>query len=69
MGQLLLRSMDRAGELYDSMVLRGYHGHFHYAPVGPFTGWDGVYLALCLGAFALARLVDVTGWLGGLLVR
>lgn len=69
LGQLLLRSMDRAGELYDSMVLRGYHGHFHYAPVGPFTGWDGVYLALCLGSFALVRLVDVTGWLGGLLVR
>ena len=69
LGQLLLRSMDRARELYDSMVLRGYHGHFHYAPVGPFTGWDGLYLALCLGAFALVRLVDVTGWLGGLLVR
>lgn len=69
LGQLLLRSMDRARELYDSMVLRGYHGHFHYAPVGPFTGWDGLYLALCLGAFALARLVDVTDWLGGLLVR
>lgn len=69
LGQLLLRSMDRARELYDSMVLRGYHGHFHYAPVGAFTAGDGGYLAACLGAFLLLRLVDVTGWLGGLLVR
>ena len=28
LGQLLLRSMDRAQELYASMLLRGYHQHF-----------------------------------------
>lgn len=28
-GQLLLRSMDRAQTVYDSMVLRGYNGEFH----------------------------------------
>lgn len=28
-GQLLLRSMDRAQTVYDSMVLRGYNGNFH----------------------------------------
>lgn len=28
-GQLLLRSMDRAETVYDSMVLRGYNGEFH----------------------------------------
>ena len=31
LGQLLLRSMDRAEELYASMQLRGFHGEFHYA--------------------------------------
>ena len=30
LGQLLLRSMDRAQELYASMQLRGFHDHFHY---------------------------------------
>ncbi len=29
LGQLLLRSMDRAEELYSSMLLRGYHGEFY----------------------------------------
>lgn len=30
LGQLLLRSMDRAGTVYDSMTLRGYTGEFNY---------------------------------------
>jgi len=31
LGQLLLRSMDRAQGLYDSMQLRGFHGEFYYS--------------------------------------
>ena len=31
LGQLLLRSMDRASTLYDSMCLRGFYGEFYYA--------------------------------------
>ena len=31
LGQLLLRSMDRAEELYGSMQLRGFRGEYHYA--------------------------------------
>ena len=40
LGQLLLRSMDRAQELYGSMLLRGYHGHFHYADIRPPAGYS-----------------------------
>ena len=69
LGQLLLRSMDRAQELYASMLLRGYHEHFHYAPVKPFTAKDAAYLAVCLGVFALLRFVPVAALLGGALVR
>ena len=69
LGQLLLRSMDRAQELYASMLLRGYHDHFPYAPVKPFTEKDAVYLAVCLGCFALLRFVPVAALLGGLFVR
>ena len=29
LGQLLLRSMDRAQTVYDSMRMRGYRGEFH----------------------------------------
>ena len=69
LGQLLLRSMDRAEELYASMRLRGFHGEFHYARPRPFNWRDGAWIALCLTAFALLRWVNVVEWLGGLIVR
>lgn len=69
LGQLLLRSMDRAQELYSSMLLRGYHQHFHYADVKPFRGRDGLYIVLCVLAFALLRFLRVAQLLGGAIVR
>lgn len=44
-GQLLLRSIDRANNLYDSMLLRGYQGEYYYG--GPVPSWgrrDWFYL-------------------------
>jgi len=69
LGQLLLRSMDRAEELYSSMQLRGFHGEFHYAGVRPFAARDGLWLAACLAVFAALRLVDVAALLGGAVLR
>ena len=69
LGQLLLRSMDRAAELYNSMLLRGYHQHFHYAPVKKCTLGDGIYALGCIGLFVLLRVVNLAELLGGLLVR
>ena len=69
LGQLLLRSMDRAQELYASMLLRGYHQHFHYAPQKPFGKKDAVFLGGSLLLFALLRFVGVAQLLGGLFVR
>ena len=66
LGQLLLRSMDRAQELYASMLLRGYHEHFHYAPLQKFQAKDGVYLAVCIAFFLLIRFVPVVLVLGSL---
>ena len=68
LGQLLLRSMDRAQELYSSMLLRGYHQHFHYAPVKPFTGKDAAWLILWIAVFALLRWFPVARLLGGLFI-
>ncbi len=68
-GQLLLRSMDRARELYASMLLRGYSQEFYYARLNPFGGRDALYMAMCLAAFALARFMPVARLLGGILVR
>ncbi|MCR5576291.1 MAG: cobalt ECF transporter T component CbiQ [Oscillospiraceae bacterium] len=69
LGQLLLRSMDRAQELYASMLLRGYHEHFHYAPVRPFALKDALYAALSISAFLLLRYVHVAALLGKVIVR
>lgn len=69
LGQLLLRSMDRAQELYSSMLLRGYHQHFHYAPTKPFRAKDAAYMILSIGLFFLFRYCDVAELIGGIFVR
>ena len=69
LGQLLLRSMDRAQELYNAMQLRGFSDRFHYAGAQPFAAADAAYFACCAVSFLLLRLVDVTRLLGGLVVR
>ena len=69
LGQLLLRSMDRAEELYASMRLRGFHGEFYYAGTQRPDLWDWVYAVGCVGVFLLVRRYDVAGLLGGLVVR
>ena len=69
LGQLLLRSMDRAQELYSSMLLRGYHQHFHYADVRPFRRRDALYLLGCALVFALLRTVRIAQLLGAVIVR
>ena len=69
LGQLLLRSMDRAQELYSSMLLRGYHQQFHYADVKPFRRRDALYLLGCLLVFVLLRSLRLAQLLGSTLVR
>lgn len=67
LGQLLLRSMDRAEELYHSMQLRGFNGEFTYADVKPAKPMDGGFVLLSVGAFVLFRYVNIAEWIGGLL--
>ena len=55
LGQLLLRSMDRAEELYSSMKLRGFRGEFCYAETAPFGVKDALYTAVCIACFLLIR--------------
>lgn len=69
LGQLLLRSMDRAEELYGSMLLRGFRGEFHYARLDPFRAVDVGFVFICLAAFGAARWVNLPVLLGNLFVR
>ena len=69
LGQLLLRSMDRAQELYSSMLLRGYHEHFHYADIDRFRGRDALYMLVSVLFFLLLRYGNISQLVGGLVVR
>lgn len=69
LGQLLLRSMDRAQGLYSSMLLRGYRQQFHYAGVKPFRTRDMLYMAGCILLFLLLRYFRVAQLLGRMIVR
>ena len=69
LGQLLLRSMDRAQELYSSMQLRGFTGEFFYADTKPFRAAEGIWLLGWTAVFLILRWVPVAQLLGGLVVR
>ncbi len=69
LGQLLLRSMDRAQELYSSMLLRGYNQQFYYAGSRPFRMRDALYLIVCIAVFVLLRTFRIAELLGGAIVR
>lgn len=65
LGQLLLRSMDRAQALYDSMLLRGYHGEFYYAGIRRLRAKDIAFLVVSVAVCAFFRLVPAAQLLGG----
>lgn len=67
-GQLLLRSIDRANELYESMALRGYTGDFGYLGAHTRIRWqDLAYLVIWCAVFAVVRKVPVILWVGRLI--
>ena len=69
LGQLLLRSMDRAQELFSSMQLRGYKNEFYYAKTKSFEVSDAVFMIVSIGFFVLLRYVNISQLIGQLFVR
>lgn len=65
-GQLFLRSMDRADEIYSSMQLRGFDGDFHYADIKIMTVNGAIFCGVCVTLFILARFFNIVFILGGL---
>lgn len=65
-GQLLFRSIDRANELYDSMILRGYKGEFYYPRKGIHSYVEIIYLTVWILLFTLARSINLVNFLGNL---
>ena len=68
-GQLLLRAVDRAGELYESMCLRGYQGEFYYGSAQKLRAADAVFFAAGAGVISVFRIVPVFVLVGELFVR
>lgn len=66
-GQLLLRSMDRADIVYESMCLRGYNGEFDYGHIS-FKNSDLLYLIFWVTIIILFRFVPVFELVGGLFI-
>lgn len=66
LGQLLLRSMDRADELYQSMQLRGFKDEFYYADTKPCTAGAVIYMLVCIAFFVVARRYNLPQMLGNM---
>lgn len=65
-GQLLLRSMDRANSVYESMLLRGYQGDYRYMHLAVYPQ-DIAYLLFWLAVIVLFRVYPVMLIVGNLM--
>ena len=63
-GQLLLRTMDRGSELYESMQLRGYQGDFPAVRQDPFRLKDLLYVLGWVGCFIVLRKYNIAALIG-----
>lgn len=72
LGQLLLRSADRAERVYHAMQCRLYgaaqNPQNRRGTAQKFTMGDGLFLLVGAGSAVLFRLFDLPAWLGGLLL-
>ncbi len=68
-GQLLLRSIDRAQEVYESMIMRGYDGDFKL-PMGYLSIQRGVvYAIVWSGLFLILRFIPLFEVIGRLITK
>lgn len=66
-GQLLLRSFDRAERIYHAMLCRGYASAHRQIANRPWTGGDSLFFFGWGIYFLLCRTVNIPLWLGGVL--
>ncbi len=67
-GQLLLRSADRAERVYQAMQCRLYGRRDARRAQAPFAAADWLFLLAGCGSCLLFRFFDLPAWLGGLLL-
>ncbi|MBR3643798.1 MAG: cobalt ECF transporter T component CbiQ [Parasporobacterium sp.] len=69
LGQLLLRSFDRAQELYNSMLLRGFEGELRYIQEPPCGKKDLLWLGVSVIILVFLRFYGISQLLGNLVLR
>jgi len=67
-GQLLLRSMDRAECLFESMVVRGFKQEFNYGSCNKAAARDYLYFFSFALIFLVLRLLPVAELIGGMFI-
>lgn len=65
-GQLLLKSMDRAETVYESMCIRGYKGEFNYSEKQRVNGGDIMWLLFWIILLSVFRYIPVVAFAGKL---
>lgn len=68
LGQMFLRSMDRAEELFAAMQLRGFDEKYRYVKKAKIKAEDVVYIILTILLLLLFKNFDVVSALGSLIV-
>ncbi|MDE6334747.1 MAG: cobalt ECF transporter T component CbiQ [Muribaculaceae bacterium] len=66
-GQLLLRSVDRARRVHNAMLARGFSGILPVSGARKVHISDILYLIFWAAVFAILRFVDISGFLGQLI--
>lgn len=66
MGQLLLRSFERAGKVYSAMKCRGYNGEYYFAQSEKMRSCEYLYIILSCFIFLFMRWVNFSMIIGSL---
>lgn len=69
LGQLLLRSFDRAQRIYNAMSIRGFDGEFHIDNARKFKMKDFIYILLWIIFFILSCKVNIPLFIGGIIMK
>ena len=64
LGQLLLRTMDRAQALYESMVLRGYNGDIKYVGKKNYNAFSWLYIIVGIAVMVVLRYYNIVEYIG-----
>lgn len=68
LGQLIIRSFDRAERIYNAMKCRGFEGSISFSKSEKIDGKDWISMIIAGGLFVIFRFINVSELIGNLLV-